>query len=128
MVTVSSLSVLVSIKWLSVMRSQICDRARKMQMGDATITVTSHGAAISNNGPTRVSLFPFPPHHDSAGDVCKYLRYPCACFGRGKKYLTSAARTGCDNVRRLLAYRPGVTEGAIDVGAVEVDIVDADSE
>ena len=34
----------------------------------------------------------------------------------------------CDHVRRLLAYRTGVMVGAIDVEAVELDIVDADSE
>jgi hypothetical protein len=34
----------------------------------------------------------------------------------------------CDNVRRLLAYRAGVMVGAIDIEAVEVDIVEADSE
>ena len=36
--------------------------------------------------------------------------------------------TVCDDVCRLLAYRAGVMVGAIDVEAVEVDIVDADSE
>jgi hypothetical protein len=34
----------------------------------------------------------------------------------------------CGNVRRLFAYRAGVMVGAIDVEAVEADIVDADSE
>jgi hypothetical protein len=34
----------------------------------------------------------------------------------------------CDNVPRLLAYHAGVMAGAIDVGAVEVEIVDADNE
>ena len=50
-----------------------------------------NSAAVSNNGPTRVSLFPFPPRYDTASDVCKY---PCARFGRGKEYLGSALRTG----------------------------------
>jgi hypothetical protein len=31
-------------------------------------------------------------------------------------------------MHRLLAYRAGVMVGAIDVEAVEVDIIDADSE
>jgi len=31
-----------------------------MQTGDANITVVSNGAAVSNNGPTRVSRFSFP--------------------------------------------------------------------
>jgi len=34
----------------------------------------------------------------------------------------------CDNVSRLLAYRAGVIVGAMEVEAVEVDIIDADSE
>jgi hypothetical protein len=34
----------------------------------------------------------------------------------------------CENVRRSLASRAGVMVGAVDVEAVEVDIVDADSE
>jgi hypothetical protein len=34
----------------------------------------------------------------------------------------------CDNVRTLLVYRAGVMVGAIDVEAVELDIIDADRE
>lgn len=34
----------------------------------------------------------------------------------------------CDDVRRSFAYHAGVMVGAIDAEAVEVDIVDADSQ
>lgn len=83
--------------------------------------------AVSNNGPTRVSLFLFLPHHDSAGDVYRYLRCSCARFGRGEVKNTLGPRSGrdgfvCDNVHRLFA---GVTVGAIDIEVVEVTVDDA---
>jgi hypothetical protein len=70
-----------------------------------------NSAAVSNNGPTHVSLFPFPPHHDSAGDVCKYLRYPAPVLAEVKNTLGPRSGRGDfvrDNVRRLLAYLAGV--------------------
>jgi hypothetical protein len=86
---------------------------------------------VFNNGPTRASLFPFPPHHDTAGDVCKYLRYPALVSAEVNDSLgPRSGRDGfvCDNVPRLLTYRAGVMVGAIEVEAVQVDIVDTDSE
>ena len=83
--------------------------------------------AVSNNGPTRVSLFLFLPRHDSAGDVCRHLRCSCARFGRGEVKDTLGPRSGrngfvCDNVHGLLAR---VMVGAIDTEAVEVTVDDA---
>jgi hypothetical protein len=81
-----------------------------------------------------MSLFPFPPCHDTAGDVCKYLRYRCAHFAPVLAEVKNilGPRSGqdgfvCNNVRRLWAFRAGVMVGAIDAEAVEVDIIDADN-
>ena len=68
-----------------------------------------NSAAVSNNGLTRVSFFLFPPHHDTAGDVCR----------------------SSDTTAPILLAKPsrtGVMVGTIDVELVEADFVDADSE
>jgi hypothetical protein len=75
-----------------------------------------YSAAVANNRPTHVSLFPFPP---------------CACLAEVEDTLgLRSGRDGFigDNVRKLLACRAGAMVGEIDVEAVEVDIADADSE
>jgi hypothetical protein len=89
-----------------------------------------NSAAVSNDGPTRVRLFPFPPHQDSAGDVCITSDTPAPVLAEVKNNLSP--RSGRDgfvynNAGRLLAYR-AVMVGAIDVEVVEVGIVDADNE
>jgi hypothetical protein len=71
------------------------------------------------------------PAVGSAGDVCKYPRYPYALLAKVED--TFGPRSGrdgfvCDNVRKLLAYREGAMLGVLDTEAVEADIVDADSE
>lgn len=60
-----------------------------------------NSTAVSNE-----PRFPFPPHHDSAGGVSKYVRYSCTHF---------------------IGVSCGVMVGVIDVEAVEVDIADANS-
>jgi hypothetical protein len=82
-----------------------------------------------------VSLFPFPPHHDPAGDIHGYVRHPGAYFGRGKERLGPAQRTGWQTrwffraiVHKSFVYRAGMIVVAIEVDAVEIDIVDAESE
>ena len=44
-----------------------------------------NSAAVSNDGPTRVSLFPFPLHHKTAGDNANISCTACARFGPGKE-------------------------------------------
>ena len=74
-----------------------------------------NSVAISNIGP-----FPFSPHHNSAGDLCKYLQYPAPVLAQVTNSLV------CDNVSRLLKYRAGVMVGVIGIKTLEVDIIDVD--
>jgi hypothetical protein len=77
-----------------------------------------NSAAVSN-GATRMSLL-FSPYHDSA-PILAEVKNTLGLLSRWDGFV-------CDNVRRLLVYRAGVMVGAIDVEAVEVDIVDTDCE
>jgi hypothetical protein len=95
----------------------------------------------------RASLFPLPPHHDPAGDIHKYPRHAGACFGRFKERLGLAQcmrwqarlvfsanvhkqlctwvlkthRAGC--AAQPFVYRVGMIVVAIEVDAVEIDVV-----
>jgi hypothetical protein len=71
-----------------------------------------------------MSLFPFPPHHDTAGDVCKSSDTTAPILAEVKNTLDPrSGRDGfvCDNVSRLLAYPNRA-------GVIVADIVDADGE
>ena len=80
-----------------------------------------NSAAVPNDGPTRVSLFPFPLHHETAGDYAYTSGTPAVGLAQVENSLgLRHGRDGfvCDNVRRVLAYRAGVMAGVIDVEAV----------
>jgi hypothetical protein len=93
-----------------------------------------NSAAVSNKiRPVCESLFLFPPHHDSAGDIHKYLRHAGARFGRGKVRLEPAqSTTRCKHggfsvpMCTIIRVSRGMIVVAIEIGAVEIDIVDSD--